>query len=227
MKTTLKKFMAFTWLFILPFLATAQPVDTSAFNRPIKVACIGNSITFGAGINDRNTNSYPAQLAKMLGSKWEVKNYGFSARTLLSKGDYPYVKETMYKEVIQWQPDVVVIKLGTNDSKPWNWKYMADFETDYTAFIAPFKVQTPAPRIYLCQAVIAARDRWGINEDTIKNQLNPLILKIAQKEQVACIDLHTPTVGKGDLFPDGIHPNAEGAGIIAKEVYKALTGKKE
>jgi lysophospholipase L1-like esterase len=227
MRTFQKLLLALVLGIVFPFLASGQPIDTTAFNRPIKVACIGNSITFGFGIKDPQTNSYPAQLAKMLGPKWEVKNFGISARTLLSKGDLPYVKEKFYKEAQEWLPDVVIVKLGTNDTKPWNWKYMGEFETDYSNFLAPFKALTPIPRIFICQAVPVARDRWGINEDTVKNQLNPLIVKIAEKEKVACIDLYTPLSEKKNLFTDGIHPNIEGAGIIAKEVYKALTGKKD
>lgn len=35
--------------------------------RIIKVACVGNSITYGAGISNREKNSYPAQLQYYLG----------------------------------------------------------------------------------------------------------------------------------------------------------------
>jgi len=115
-------------LIITSTYLNAQIVDVSKYTKPIKLACIGNSITFGSGIPDRVKNSYPGQLALMLGDKWEVRNFGVSGRTLLSKGDNPYIKEQFYKNVLAWQPDVITIKLGTNDSKPQNWKYKDEFE---------------------------------------------------------------------------------------------------
>ena len=83
----------------------------------VKVACIGNSITYGAGIKDKIKDSYPAQLDRMLGKYYKTRNFGFSARTLLSKGDYPYMEENMFFDAIKWNPDIVIIKLGTNDTK--------------------------------------------------------------------------------------------------------------
>ena len=39
-----------------------------------KVACIGNSVTYGLGISTRNVFSYPARLQFLLGKEYEVKN---------------------------------------------------------------------------------------------------------------------------------------------------------
>ncbi len=59
----------------------------------IKVACVGDSITFGFTIENRDQNSYPAQLGRLLGKNWEVKNFGVIGATLLKKGDMPYWKQ--------------------------------------------------------------------------------------------------------------------------------------
>ena len=96
----------------------------------VRVACIGNSITFGAGIRNRSRDSYPSVLARMLGDNYWVKNFGVSARTMLNKGDHPYMNEPAYKNALAFNPNIVVIKLGTNDSKSFNWKYKADFMKD-------------------------------------------------------------------------------------------------
>lgn len=88
------------------------------------VACVGDSITYGAGIPNRQHNSYPAQLGRMLqefDSRWECRNYGVSGATLLRNGDLPYVQQSAYQQARAAAPDVVIIKLGTNDSKPVNW----------------------------------------------------------------------------------------------------------
>ena len=84
---------------------------------PIKIACVGNSITFGSGIANREKNAYPQQLQAMLGMKYEVRNFGVSSRTLLKKGDHPYWETEAYNTALLFKPDIVYIKLGTNDSK--------------------------------------------------------------------------------------------------------------
>ena len=62
----------------------------------VRVACVGDSITFGAGVADRKNNAYPVVLGKLLGDGVEVRNFGFSARTMLNKGDHPFMKEKKY-----------------------------------------------------------------------------------------------------------------------------------
>ncbi|RLD76403.1 MAG: hypothetical protein DRJ10_13635, partial [Bacteroidetes bacterium] len=193
--------------------------------KTIKVACIGNSITYGAGIKKRNKKSYPVQLGSMLGDNYDVRNYGFSARTLLSKGDHPYMEEDMFFDAIQWNPDIVIIMLGTNDSKPQNWKFKDEFVADYHRMITAFDTLSSKPKIYLIKVVPVFQTRWGISDTIVKNEVNPLIEKIACEKNLQLIDLYTLFIGKAELFPDYIHPNARGAGEMAKEVYKQLTGK--
>lgn len=115
----------------------------------VRVACIGNSITFGAGIKNRSRDSYPSVLARMLGDSYWVKNFGVSARTMLNKGDHPYMNEPAYKNALAFNPNIVVIKLGTNDSKSFNWKYKADFMKDAQNMINAFKGLPSQPKIYL------------------------------------------------------------------------------
>lgn len=194
--------------------------------RTIKVACVGNSITYGSGIKDRTNHSYPSVLERLLGSKYEVQNFGFSARTLLNKGDHPYMKEALFQKALDYQPDIVVIKLGTNDSKPINWKYKANFTLDMETMVTAFQNLPSHPKIYLCYPAKAYALQWGINDSIIVNEIMPRIDTIAAKLGATIIDLHTPTTGKEALFPDKIHPNPEGAVILASEVYKAISGQK-
>ena len=121
-----------------------------AQTEPIKVACIGNSITYGYGISNRDRDSYPSVLGQLLGDGYDVKNFGYSARTLLMKGDHPYMKEQIYQNALAYNPQIVVIKLGTNDTKPINWKYKKSFTKDLSKMITDFKQLSSAPKIYLC-----------------------------------------------------------------------------
>ena len=190
----------------------------------IKIACIGNSITFGSGVENREVNSYPAQLQKMLGDDYEVKNFGISARTMLRKGDHPYWKEQTYQNALEYSPDIVIIKLGTNDSKPQNWKYKNEFEKDYKDFIASFSKLGSHPRIYLCKPVpVFLTDNSSISASVVSGEIIPIIEKIAKEENLPLIDLYTPFIGKEYLVPDKVHPNAAGAKLLAETVFKTIT----
>lgn len=191
----------------------------------VKVACIGNSITFGVGVKNRDKDSYPAVLEQMLGEKFEVRNFGFSARTLLMKGELPYMKEKFYQEALRYHPDIVVIKLGTNDTKPQNWKYKKEYKKDLETMINAFHALSSHPKIYVCYPAKVYALQWGINDSIIVNDIIPFINEVARKKNVKIIDLHTPSSGMKENFPDNVHPNEAGALILAQTVYKALTGK--
>ena len=192
----------------------------------VRVACIGNSITFGAGIKNRSRDSYPSVLARMLGDNYWVKNFGVSARTMLNKGDHPYMNEPAYKNALAFNPNIVVIKLGTNDSKSFNWKYKADFMKDAQTMINAFKGLPSQPKIYLCYPSKAYLTGDGINDDIISKEIIPMIKKLAKKNGLSVIDLHTAMDGMPELFPDRIHPNEKGAQVMAKAVYQSISALK-
>lgn len=192
----------------------------------VRVACIGNSITFGAGIKNRSRDSYPSVLARMLGDNYWVKNFGVSARTMLNKGDHPYMNELAYKNALAFNPNIVVIKLGTNDSKSFNWKYKADFMKDAQNMINAFKGLPSQPKIYLCYPSKAYLTGDGINDDIISKEIIPMIKKLAKKNDLSVIDLHTAMDGMPELFPDRIHPNEKGAQVMAKAVYQSISALK-
>ena len=191
------------------------------------VACVGDSITYGSGISDRTRNSYPAQLERILRQydlDWEVRNFGVSGATLLRSGDRPYVLEGAYTSAKASGSDIVIIKLGTNDSKPQNWVFQDEFVADYGALIDSFRALPSEPEVWICKPVPAFRINFGIRPEVIEDEILPLIEQIAEEKDVPVIDLFTPMLHKASLFPDGIHPNAEGAGLIARTVAPFLLG---
>lgn len=190
--------------------------------QAVKVACVGNSITEGAGLD----KTYPEALQELLGDEYEVHNYGLGGRTLLQKGDNPYRNEAMYEEALDWNPDIVIIKLGTNDTKPQNWKHKRDFVKDYKALVKSFQKLPSKPQVYVCYPIPVFEDKWGINEADLKEGVLPAVQKVAHKTNARIIDLYTPFLGKASLTYDGIHPNDEGAAWLANEVYKALQSHK-
>ena len=204
-------------------LAIAAASAALAGQEPIRVACVGDSITFGAGVHERAKNCYPAVLGRLLGEGWEVRNFGVNGATLLKKGNKPYWKLKAFQQATQFEPNIVVIKLGTNDSKPLNWKHEADFADDLRAMVAHFAALPSKPKIWLCLPVPVYRTRWGINEATVKGKIAPIIQQVAAQRKLPTIDLHTALSGKPGLFPDGIHPNAQGAALMAETIHAALT----
>lgn len=210
---------------IIFLLVLALSVRAQETADVIKVACVGNSITYGAGIENRERDSYPSVLGQMLGRGYEVRNFGFSARTMLIKGDQPYMKEQMFRDALGYNPDIVVVKLGTNDSKSFNWVHKADFQKDMQAMVSAFRAIPSKPRIYLCYPAKAYRLQYDINDSVIVHGIIPVIDKVAKANRLPVIDLHTATSGMESNFPDKIHPDPLGAHAIAAAVYKAITGK--
>jgi acyl-CoA thioesterase-1 len=206
-------------------LDSSRPICTDCYSETIRVACIGDSITYGSGIKFRSRDSYPIQLGRMLGDQWEVRNFGVGGATMLKSGDKPYWEQSAFAEVLAYNPDVVIIKLGTNDTKPQNWESKGDFVADYCDMIDEFEDLPAEPRIWICNPVPAYSDRWGISESRVRDEVIPLTAKVARKRDVPVIDLYESLSGKGDLFPDQIHPNAEGAYHMAREISAALTGE--
>ena len=216
----MKRIFLLSLLFCL-FLANSVASDT------IRVACIGNSITQGSGIKNPRVDGYPAVLQRLLGDKYKVYNMGLGGRTLLNKGDRPYMKEQRYKDALALNPDIVVIKLGTNDTKTKNWVHSDEFMADMDTLITSFERLPSSPKIYLCIPVPVVETKWTINDSTMVNGVIPKIKAMAEKKQLPLIDLRTPLLDFPQYFPDKIHPNESGAIIIAREVYKALTGREE
>ena len=190
----------------------------------VRVACIGDSITDGHGIDLRTVNGYPAQMQTMLGDGYVVKNFGVSARTVMNSGDLPYMNELAWEDALAFQPDVVVVALGTNDSKEYNWVHKKDFAGDLQKMIDALKKLPSAPKIYLATPIPALKDSWTINEKVIAEEIIPLIEKAAKKNKLAgVIDLHGAFAGQDNLYQeDGIHPTQQGARTLAATVAKVI-----
>lgn len=197
-----------------------------AQNAPIKVACVGNSITFGAGIKNPQKDAYPVVLGKMLGSGYEVKNFGRSGATLLRKGNKPYWAQDVYQKAKEYQPDLVIIKLGSNDTKAVNQPYWDEYEQDLSDLMDTFSLLSTHPKIYLCLPVPAfGQGNFGITDTALVNTIIPKIKKVADKKKAGLVDLHTALLNRPELFPDRVHPNEAGALVLANKVYYALTGR--
>ncbi len=109
-RTCLKMSVALLTLLVLSKAAIAadanSPIRVEDYQNTIRVACVGDSIT--AGVGAAGGQAYPVQLGRMLGSKWEVRNFGVSGCTLLNRGDSPYQKQGAFKALTGKEAPAVV-----------------------------------------------------------------------------------------------------------------------
>lgn len=211
------------WLLTILVVLSATYLEAQ-----IRVAAVGNSITYGYGVFNREKNAYPSQLQSILGSEYEVRNFGVSGRTLLKKGNYPYWDTPQYKEALAFMPNVVIIKLGTNDSKVINRKHLTEFKKDYLELVRSFKELESDPRVILCLPVpVFSKDTVGITASVVSDKIIPLIKEVAYESQTEVIDLYSLFLDKKRMIPDGVHPNALGATLISNRLYEHIIQKEE
>lgn len=196
--------------------------------KKVRIACVGDSITYGAGVEKREENSYPVVLERLLAGKATVVNAGRSGATLLKAGDLPYWTTPEFAAAKDAAPQIVVIMLGTNDTKPQNWDaHKGEYAADLTALIDTFRKLPSKPEVWLCLPPPAYQEQWGIRPAVIRDEVLPLVTKVAKENSVPTIDVFAALSNHPELFPDSIHPNAAGAEVLAKTVHTALTATKK
>lgn len=188
----------------------------------LRVACVGDSITEGTGLADPNSDSYPSQLAGLLGEGWDVQNFGKKSATLIKSGSLPYWNTAQFVPSHDYNPDIVVIMLGTNDAKPGNWANNSQFIPDYSELINSYKNLSSEPTVYIAYPPPVYGTVAGITDARIKNEVIPKITEVAAINGVSVIDIYSALSNKKELFPDKVHPNVEGARQIAQTVYQTI-----
>lgn len=209
----------------------------------IKVACVGNSVTYGYRLENRERDAYPVQLQRLLGDEYEVGNFGKSGATLLRHGHRPYNEQEECRAALDFGAGIAVIHLGLNDTDPRNWpNYRDEFETDYQQLIDALHAAAPGghlKQLVICRMspIFDGHPRFESGTRDWHAEIQQAIERVAehnvrlealrpaeQRTKVTLIDLFRPLHNRPDLFPDDLHPIAQGAGIIAKTVYGGLTG---
>jgi lysophospholipase L1-like esterase len=181
----------------------------------------------GVMFDHMSRNSYPALLQGLLGHRYQVLNYGHSSRTLLRSGDYPYPSSSFFAASLKSSPAIVLIMLGTNDSKPQNWKSV-DYEQEFVELFGMYRDLPCHPVVYLLAPPTAfvrkGKDEvaFKISNVIIENEIIPIIKNVAEKMNAPIIDVFSATKDHPEYFPDGVHPNAVGNKAIAEIVFNAL-----
>jgi lysophospholipase L1-like esterase len=192
----------------------------------IRVACLGDSDTYGYGLPDREYNCYPAQLERILkevDSRYETRNFGVNGATVLQRGDKPYMRQNAYHDALEYEPDVVVFHFGGNATRPPNRGYIAEhYDSDYNALIDVFAELPNKPKIVICQSKGFFSTNWGDAPTIIVEQLVPLIAGMASARGLPLVDFHSVFSKLPELYVDGIHLDIEGTGMMAEMVAAEL-----
>jgi len=194
----------------------------------VRIACVGDSITWGFFLLRRARDCYPAQLQRLLGDGVTVGNFGINGHTLQDSGDRPYRLSEPYRQSSEFHPDFVLIMLGTNDSRPGNWKGASRFLEQYRGLVTHYRELPSAPRVFvMTPPAVYGRGRadkvmYGMSAEAI-DEMCVVIRELAREEQLGLIDVHVATSGHPEAFRlDGVHPGATGAALIARTAYDAL-----
>lgn len=187
-----------------------------------KLACVGDSITWGFTIVNRGKYSYPAVLQQLLGEGFEVRNFGHNDAAARFDADTPYVCKKAYRDSLAWEPDIVLLMLGTNDTKPWNWN-PGSFREDYLRLVESYLALPSHPRVVLVAPIRIFKliPVTILNPDVLEEGVRPAIRDIAAQKGLQLVDLY-------DLFDsprfcrDGVHPQRDGARLLAEALHKAV-----
>ncbi|MHB9143496.1 MAG: glycoside hydrolase family 76 protein, partial [Paludibacter sp.] len=180
----------------------------------------GNSITAGYGTSSATTKAWPAQLGSMLGSDYSVLNCGITGATMLKKGDNPYWNTTQFTDAKNFDPQIVIISLGLNDAKTLNWVYKSEFQSDYIDMINEFRANGKNPNIYICYP----SPYFGNTSQNkiITDEMLGMIQSVSTSEGTSIIDFNSQLAIYSNLFPDGLHPNDLGSGVMAQIVHNSI-----
>ncbi len=192
----------------------------------IKVGCVGDSNTYGAEATERSQYAWPVQIRSMLGNKYETRNFGVNGALMMNHLNDAWKNKTAYSDNKSYDPDIIVIALGTNDSKDGYWDAVK-FKNSYIDLINEFKNYSAEPEIYMAIPIRAYSSSWSINDQTIREQVIPTMKEISKEKGLPLIDLYSVTNNMANLMAtDGIHPRDEGLRIIARKIADIMQLKK-
>jgi len=195
----------------------------------LNISCVGDSLTYGASVEDREINCYPAVLNDLLGDDYVVANFGVNGHTLLKTGDFPYWEHENFKFSAMIEPDIVIIMLGTNDSKPFNFTNLCDFISTYEEMIAYYHKIPSQPRVYMVtppKVFPSTSSEVPTIRGEVVDEIAEAIRALGKKTRISVIDVNKKTADYPEGFvEDGIHTNKKGAKFIAEIIFRELSKK--
>lgn len=190
---------------------------------PIKVAAVGDSLTYGYGLDNREEGAYPSILADLLGGFYQVHNFGLAGRSLQSTADYPYFKEKNAQLSLYLAASFVVIMIGSNDSRDPYWN-RERFEAEYRQMVASYQALPSQPELILVVPPFVPTSRFGLDNEKIRVDLQEIIPRIATDYKTKLVNLYPLTEGQDSYYSDGLHLTPLGNQVVAQAIYQVLLG---
>ena len=187
----------------------------------IKIAAVGDSLTYGYGLENRQQDAYPSILLELLGSNYQVANYGMSGRSLLSTSDYPYLNEKNAQQSLESDADIVIIMIGSNDSRAAYWN-KEQFIKEYLDFVKGYIKLHSQPDVFIVAPPYVPTSRFGLNNEVIRDEIQQIVEDVATELGVHFINLYPITEGHPEYYSDGLHLTPLGNRVIAKAIFSAL-----
>jgi lysophospholipase L1-like esterase len=214
MKASPKWFAAALGIVIIlaVFALVLQTPSATASN--VRVACVGDSIT--------SDTKYTDDLSSMLGESYTVENFGVGRTTVSLQFNKPYMNQPAFQEAQRFNPDIVVIMLGTNDAY-LSQEQRNNFVNDYKTLINSFYSLPSNPKVYIVVPPPVFNNTMGLPAEVLDNDVIPLVNQTATDLGLPTIDVHTPLLDNPEDFQDGVHPNIGGSQVIAAQVFNAIT----
>ena len=202
---------------LLPLMVAAAQAQT-----PLRVACVGDSITYGDKLDARETDCYPAALARLAQGRLQVGNFGVNGATALPTVFRTWTETLAGRQALEFAPDAVVVMLGINDLLGFP-ERLGEYPAALRDVVARFQALPAAPRIYLCTLTpIAPPEAAQDANRAILETMNPAIRAVAAETGATVVDVSAVFPNRLDLLPDGLHPTPAGAEIVAQAVWAAL-----
>jgi acyl-CoA thioesterase-1 len=214
-----KKVVVYIGILLVTLSILAITLENTVYNNSstnlIRVACIGDSIT--------ELPYYPQELQTLLGTNYTVGNFGAGGSTVLLDTDKPYIDQVEFVEAKNFLPDIAIIMLGTNDARTDNYKSIDNFVSDYMKLINEIQALESNPKIFLVKPPPLFDNEYELKNENLVDGIIPRIEQIANEEGAIIIDVYAALENHPEHFwDDGVHPNSEGATVIANTVYEAI-----
>ncbi len=226
-KMKVNVFLLACFILLISCKQTPKPLKNNQEleQKILKVACIGDQIMLGEQID--SIDRYPAQLQWLLGDKYQVKTYALNNATVLINGTQPFLSDTLYKQAIDFQPDIVVINLGINDTKTKDWlTYGQEFLEDYMNLVETFMTLHSRPKVFICRPTKPFSNVDEINDSTLQAGVLPDIDSVSAWRHLRQIDLYNITSYRSDMFINYVYPDRTGCRILAETIADAIISDK-
>lgn len=194
------------------YILHSTPQNTNT--ESIRIACVGDSITRGT--------EYTLDLWSNLGPDYIIGDFGVGGTTVsINKGN-PYMNSSAFSLAKEFKPTIVIIMLGTNDANIDLNESAPAFISDYVKLVTAFQSLPSNPQIWVVQPPPIFDNTLPLKNNILVDTILPSIQKVANQTSVHLVDANSPLLDYPDYFTDGVHPNGQGAQIIADAIFAEL-----